>query len=443
MYIQHISLQYIKGFENLSLSFAEGKKAVKWVSLLGENGGGKSTILQAISLLLAGPEHLNNLLPVPHGWVRNGQLLGEMGITLQQGEQDPGVFGEQKISREFTYGLYVTGNTPVVVSLGRQQEVYTAPAFVEKKDRRLTWLKQNAFTDKAKGWFAAGYGAFRRLSRANRTLVPSLPPPARYTNFLTQFQENEPLSAFEQWLIHLDYRAAKAENGTAAWAKRQMEMGIEALNAIFPADVRFHSVTSEGNILFMVHGVIVPTVALSDGYRSVIALVGDLIWRMLEAFPQSASPLHEAGVVVIDELDIHLHPVWQRETPLLLRRQFPNIQFIVATHSPMIAAGAGEDAWTYRFTTVAGEIQVEKIADLSFMRIDEVLASNAFRVLSPFSPQTAADIDAYLHLAADSPLSPEEKARVTATARKAYKGAPDPNSLEQRIVSFLDKKLPL
>ena len=91
---------------------------------------------------------------------------------------------------------------------------------------------------------------------------------------------------------------------------------------------------------------------MSDGYRSVLALSGDLVWRLIVGFPRQEQLLVEGkeGVVLIDELDIHLHPIWQRDIALWLRKQFPKLQFIVATHSPFIAAGAGQQALMLKFS---------------------------------------------------------------------------------------------
>ena len=75
---------------------------------------------------------------------------------------------------------------------------------------------------------------------------------------------------------------------------------------------------------------------LSDGERSFLALICDLGRRLALANPQLDHPLHGAGVVLIDELELHLHPKWQREVTEKLRNTFPNIQFIGTTHSPFV-----------------------------------------------------------------------------------------------------------
>jgi len=75
---------------------------------------------------------------------------------------------------------------------------------------------------------------------------------------------------------------------------------------------------------------------LSDGERAFIALLGDLVRRLALANPGMPNPLEGHGVVLIDELELHLHPRWQREVVEKLRTSFPNIQFIATTHSPFI-----------------------------------------------------------------------------------------------------------
>ena len=83
-------------------------------------------------------------------------------------------------------------------------------------------------------------------------------------------------------------------------------------------------------------GVALDLSQLSDGERSFLAMICDLGRRLALANPLLNDPLHGAGVVLIDELELHLHPKWQREAPEKLRKTFPNIQFIATTHSPFV-----------------------------------------------------------------------------------------------------------
>ena len=75
---------------------------------------------------------------------------------------------------------------------------------------------------------------------------------------------------------------------------------------------------------------------LSDGEKLLIALVGDLVRRVALANPSLDNPLHGQGVVLIDEIEQHLHPEWQRKIIGNIRQTFPNVQFIVSTHSPQV-----------------------------------------------------------------------------------------------------------
>ncbi|MEW5818375.1 MAG: ATP-binding protein, partial [Spirochaetota bacterium] len=415
-------------------------KPYPWVTLLGENGCGKSTIIQSIGLLLAGPEGAQTLVPRPEGWLRDEEKPGKLSIRIHQGEKDPGQFGQKRIFRYYGYTFFLTGSAPLKI----RNKVYTEPTIVEQPNKRLTWLRQNAFKSKGEGWFSVGYGAFRRLTRSSQVIIPSLQPAARYTNFITQFNEDEPLSAFEQWMVYLDYRIIKEKDKEA---KKQKELGVAAINEILPGGTEFHGITSEGKILYRIGGQLVPTISMSDGYRSILALAGDLVWRLIQAFPGSANPLQEEGVVLIDELDIHLHPAWQREIGGWLRKQFPNIQFIVATHSPIIAAGAGEDALTYKFTLSEGVSKAEVVKDLDAMAVDRILMSKAFGLVSPYSPVAQAKIDKYDQLMRKgqqrSPAEEEKLQLLLPFIKKAIPigGPVEPGSTSEQIDKYIKKVL--
>ena len=75
---------------------------------------------------------------------------------------------------------------------------------------------------------------------------------------------------------------------------------------------------------------------LSDGEKCLMAMVGDLARRMVIANPASKKPLSGKGIVLIDEIDLHLHPKWQRTVVPRLVETFPNCQFLVSTHSPHV-----------------------------------------------------------------------------------------------------------
>lgn len=444
MWVEELKLENIKCFQQINLRFAEGESPYPWITFLGENGCGKSTALQALALLLAGPEGAQKLLPRPVGWLHDELKPGDtpkfgvISTRIHQGENDPGKFGAERVTRAFGYSFFLTGTEPTFI----RNKPYSEPTIVENPDKRLSWLRQNALTSTGKGWFAVGYGAFRRLTRDPQIIVPSLEPQARFTNFSTQFNEEQPLSAFERWMVYLDYRIAKG--GDSDEALRQKEIGTAAINKVLPEGVEFDQVTAEGRVYFKIGGINVPTISLSDGYRSILALTGDLIWRMLLAFPDSTNPLHEEGIALIDELDIHLHPIWQRQIAGSLRGLFPNIQFLVATHSPLIAAGAGSDALTYRFGLRNGVSMVERVDNLSAMSVDRILQSDAFNRVSPFSPETQAKIekfDSYNHKRNRRPEEEQEYQQLLDFMEEArpYGGPPAPGTIDARIERYLEQ----
>ncbi|KAB8065981.1 ATP-binding protein [Janthinobacterium violaceinigrum] len=391
MWVEELTIENIKCFDKLNLKFSsKANPRPQWVTLLSENGGGKTTLLQSLALMLAGPESASQLLPRPIGWLNNEDVAGKISVRLHKDDNDSGNFGDQKKRVSFGYTQHISGSKPITI----RSKQHNQPGIHESPDRALTWLRQNAFSPRSEGWFAAGYGAFRRLTRSNQVIVPTLDTPSRYTNFLSQFNEGEELAAFQQWMIYLDYRDAKQKDPDA---RRLFDLGVAAINGLLPKGVRYSSIDVEGRILFDVNGVKVSTAGLSDGYRSILGLAGDLVWRLIAAFPNSKNPLAEKGVVLIDELDIHLHPLWQRNIAELLRNQFPCIQFIVTTHSPMVAAGAGPDALTLKVGGGA-EAVLPITQSLYSMDVDNILRSEAFGLISTFSPQTEKKLNRFSEL---------------------------------------------
>lgn len=85
-----------------------------------------------------------------------------------------------------------------------------------------------------------------------------------------------------------------------------------------------------------------PLLQLASGYRSLIAMVGDMILRLFRTQPDVHNPSDLEGIVIIDELDLHFHPKWQKRLPEILTKHFPKIQFIASTHSPIPFLGAPE-----------------------------------------------------------------------------------------------------
>jgi len=250
-------------------------------------------------------------------------------------------------------------------------------------------------------------------------------------------------------MVSLDYRIAKNPNDdTAHWMRA---VGETAIAELLPKNARILDVSFDGAARFRIDGQVVPRAGLSDGYRSIVAFAGDLIWRLMQAYPGLDDPTRAPGVVLIDELDAHLHPSWQRQIAGWLRATFPRLQFFVATHSPLIAIGAGEDACTLHLEMVEGETRVTPIDDLSAYDVDHALRSPAFGLESTHSPATDDKLRRYHELrsrivASDVPLTArerEEYADIELFMRQARPvgGPPEPGSLEARMEAYLESVL--
>ena len=150
---------------------------------------------------------------------------------------------------------------------------------------------------------------------------------------------------------------------------------------------------------------------LSEGYKIVIAMVADLAARMAEANPKKENPLETTGIVLIDEVDLHLHPKWQRKILKQLSSVFPNIQFIVSTHSPIIVVGAADIAQVVNLNNLSAT-ENEMEYNVSNSNIGQVLLSELFGLESLQSPYWDDKIQERDGILAKPELTKEDEARL-------------------------------
>ncbi len=114
-------------------------------------------------------------------------------------------------------------------------------------------------------------------------------------------------------------------------------------------------------------GTVVPFTSLSDGYRNVIKIILDIAARMciLNPYQKGDTLKNTPGIVVIDEIDLSLHPTWQRKIINILKQLFPKIQFICATHSPFIIQSLEEGELITLDQTLDSEYSGESIEDIA------------------------------------------------------------------------------
>lgn len=134
-------------------------------------------------------------------------------------------------------------------------------------------------------------------------------------------------------------------------------------------------------------------------------MVADLAARMAEANPLMLNPLTGKGIVLIDEVDLHLHPLWQRIILKQLNHTFPNIQFIVSTHSPIIVVGASNIAQIVNLSSEKDEMN----SGVNTGSIGQVLLSDWFGLQSLFPPEWDDKIKQRNQLLAKTTLSKAEQ----------------------------------
>lgn len=313
MFLRRLHLKNIRSIGQLDLSFTLPDGQVRgWTYLLGENGAGKSTVLKAIALAMSGSEALLRLVDEPDKWIRLGEPDARIEIEFATADSEA-----RQVSLDFRAGM----QTFDFLAFNRQA-LGQLDAAVAKSDRN---------------YFVVGYGVTRHAQMggtavANERGTKGIPPRARAV--ATLFNVDAALVSLEQWAMDLDYR--RGDEGISAVAR--------ALDTLLPG-VRFSHIDRERRrLMFETEDGALPLAALSDGYQAMAAWCGDLLFQITETFEDYRDPLKARGLLLVDEIDLHLHPVWQRRLVAFIKETLPNVQVIVTTHSPLTVhqAGAGE-----------------------------------------------------------------------------------------------------
>jgi predicted ATP-binding protein involved in virulence len=151
---------------------------------------------------------------------------------------------------------------------------------------------------------------------------------------------------------------------------------------------------------------------LSLGYRTLIAWMVDLASRLFERYPDSPNPLAEPAVVLVDEIDLHLHPTWQRRLISYLGEHFPQAQFIVTAHSPLVVQSA-TDANIVVLRQEGDHIVIDNdVASIRGWRVDQILTSDLFGLESARPPQLDKLLAERNALLSKSRLTAKDKARL-------------------------------
>lgn len=313
MFLNSIHVLNMRSLPDVRLSFRGDEGASRhWTYVLGQNGTGKSSILKAIALTLAGSEALFELIGDPDNWIRLGQDKAsiEVEFATQAGEQ-------RSAKLDFVRGQKT----------------------VDFVDANIQSLRQvdAALQHSERNYFVVGYGVTRKPATDERhsfQMGSSIFRSSRGRAVATLFSNDATLVSLESWAMDLEYREGPA--GTRSIKS--------ALNALLPNVEFSHIDRKSRRVMFQTEDGQLPLSALSDGYQAMASWCGDLLWQITETFSDYKNPLLARGLLLIDELDLHLHPIWQRELVSFIDASLPNVQVVATTHSPLTVhqAGAGE-----------------------------------------------------------------------------------------------------
>ena len=311
MFLEHLYLRNIRSIRELDLSLTDDRgKPRQWTVLLGENGTGKSTILRSIALLLAGSDALPSLIgESPDSWIRFGADSAEIRAVLSTAEDR-----ERKIALRFERGQNI------------REMFKTNTDSLDALDQALKYTNRSYFT--------VGYGVSRRLPTSGMQTSPkggrfSHP---RANSVATLFSPDADLVSLETWATDLHYRRSDEALALVSEAMRDFLPGVEFLT-IDRETRQLIFETNEGPM---------PLALMSDGFQNAISWCGDLLYRLTEVFEDYRNPLHARGLLLIDEIGLHLHLSWQRRLREYISVKYPNLQIVATTHSPFTAHQAGE-----------------------------------------------------------------------------------------------------
>lgn len=294
MKIESFSIQNYKCIKDLAVDCRGADGEIKqWTVLLGENNTGKTNVLRALA----------QLVPVKMNFKREADSeYKDWYVPL---------------------GLFEGFFSNVISQVGGRKWGYDP--------------KGENYSEEPVDLHIYGYGVSRYPARTALSEREGNPTE-------TLFDSNARLSDFQEWLLQLDY---SQKSGSEKSQKRLEKMHDLVRSDLFPGVTDF-SFKNDGD---NEHVVVVFAAGkdgdvrfeeLGFGYQTSLTWLADLCKRMFELYPESENPLHEEAVVLVDELDLHLHPKWQRDIVPTLSKVFPRVQFIVTTHSPHVLQSMAE-----------------------------------------------------------------------------------------------------
>jgi hypothetical protein len=366
---------------------------------------------------LIGKDASRSLQTSFEGWISQGEKEALIEIDIQP-HPDEDTFSPQGNSpkKHFTIGYNLSengGKEPAIKPISRM------------KARPSTVGARGPWSTGSTGWFSCGYGPFRRIFGASAE-AQRLMSSSATTRFVTMFREDASLAEVDVWLKDLNYKKLEKKSN----AENTLTAVKQLLcDEFMPNEIELSSVDSDGVWLKDRRGLELSWLNMSDGYRAALALMADILRHIISTFGvtdfvertrEGKLVVNRSGVVLIDEIDAHLHPEWQREIGFWLRRHFPKIQFLIASHSPLICQAA-DSKGIFHLPEPGSDEKPFQLDDKDYNKIiasrpDQILISPAFGLENSRSPLAVEKRALYSRLKAKERktgrLTPNERKEV-------------------------------